>query len=84
MSAILDKFKFRPDGITTPVDALCNFIKDEISFGHIKSGERLPTICEISKATGLTFGRARRVIENLAREGYVHSRPHAGTVCLAA
>ena len=83
MNAILDNFKFKPDGITTLADALCNFIKDEISFGRIKGGERLPTICEISKTTGLTFSRARRVVEQLAREGYVRSRTNAGTVVLS-
>ena len=83
MNTILDNFKFEPDGITTLADALCNFIKEEISFGRIKSGERLPTISEISKATGLTFGKARHVMEYLAREGYVHSRPHTGTVVLS-
>ena len=82
MNTVLDKFRFEPDGITTLADALCNFIREEISFGRLRGGERLPTICEISKATGLTFGKARRVIEQLAREGYVRSRPHAGTVVL--
>ena len=83
MNAVFDNFKFEPDGVTTLADALCNFIKEEISFGRIKGGERLPTICEISKATGLTFSRARRVVEQLAREGYVRSRTNAGTVVLS-
>ena len=56
-------------------DALFGFIKEEIAFGRIKGGDKLPTIGEISEATGLTFAQARRVTESLAREGYVHSRP---------
>ena len=83
MRNILQHFKFMPDGVTTLVDALCSFIKEEITFGRVKGGDKIPTIGEISKATGLTFAQARRVTETLAKEGYVHSRPHAGTVVLA-
>lgn len=83
MCAILNGFHFKPDGATTLVDALCNFLKEEITFGRLKGGEKLPSIGEIGKATGLTFAQARRVTECLAREGYVCSRPHAGTVVLS-
>ena len=83
MRNILHDFRFVPDGATSLVDALCGFIKEEITFGRIKGGEKLPTINEICKATGLTFAQARRVTECLAREGYVRSRPHAGTVVLS-
>ena len=83
MESFLDGFRFVPDGTTTLSDALCSFIKEQITFGHLKGGERMPTINEIAKATGLTFGRARGIVERLAREGYVHSRPHAGTVVLS-
>ena len=83
MNSIFDNFKFEPDGTTTLADALCNFIKDEISVGRIKGGERIPTISEISKATGLTFSRARRMVERLAKEGFVRSRTNAGTVVLS-
>ena len=83
MRNILHDFRFVTDGATTLVDALCSFIKEEITFGHIKGGDKFPTIGEISETTGLTFAQARRVTERLAREGYVHSRPHSGTVVLS-
>ena len=83
MRDILQDFKFMPDGATNLVDALCRFIKEEITFGRITGGEKLPTIGEICKATGLTFAQARRVTECLSREGYVSSRPHIGTVVLS-
>ncbi len=83
MGSVLQGFRFVPGGATTLVDALCNFLKEEITFGRLKGGEKLPTIGEIGKATGLTFAQARRVTECLAREGYVCSRPHAGTVVLS-
>ena len=83
MRDIFQDFQFVPDGATNLVDALCRFIKEEITFGRITGGEKLPTIGEICKATGLTFAQARRVTECLAREGYVCSRPHVGTVVLS-
>lgn len=82
MRNLLENFRFEPDGATTLVDALCHFIKEEITFGRITGGEKFPTIGEISKATGLTFAQARRVTGRLAREGYVRARPHSGTVVL--
>ena len=83
MRDILKDFQFVPDGATSLVDALCSFLKEGITFGRIKGGEKIPTIGEICKATGLTFAQARRVTECLAREGYVCSRPHVGTVVLS-
>ena len=83
MRNILQDFRFVPDGTTTLVDALCNFLKEEITFNRLKGGEKLPTINEMCKATGLTFAQARRVTECLAREGYVASRPHSGTIVLS-
>ena len=83
MKNILDNFRFVPNGSITLADALCGFIREEIAFGRIKGGERIPTISEISRKTGLSFSRARGVVERLAREGYVHSRPHAGTVVVS-
>ena len=83
MRDILNGFHFKPDGSTTLVDALCNFFKEEITFGRIKGGEKLPTIGEMCKTMGMTFAQARRVTECLAHEGYVASRPHIGAVVLS-
>ena len=78
----LKNFHYKTDGATSLADALCAFIKDEIAYGRLKAGEPIPTIMELAKATGLTFRIARGVIEQLAREGYVRSRPRVGTVVL--
>ena len=83
MRNILQDFRFVPNGATSLVDALCCFLKEEIALGRLKGGEKLPTISEMCEATGLTFAQARRVTERLAREGYVRSRPHSGTVVLS-
>ena len=80
---MLSNFKFAPDGTATLEEALCAFIKQEILFGRIKGGDKFPTISEIGKMTGLSFGKARVVVNKLAREGYVRSRPHIGTVVIS-
>ena len=81
-SDFLKNFHYTPDGATTRADALCGFIKDEIAHGRLKAGETIPTIKELSETSGLTFRVARGVVEQLAREGYVRSRPRVGTVVL--
>ena len=82
MSNIFDDFLFESNGAMTLKDAVCRFLQEEIAFGRVKGGEKLPTMGEISEATGLTYGRARGVVERLEKEGYVHSRPYIGTVVL--
>ena len=81
-SEFLMNFHYTPDGAMTRADALCGFIKDEIAYGRLKAGDTIPTIKEMSEASGLTFRVARGVVEQLAREGYVRSRPRVGTVVL--
>ena len=78
----LKNFHYTPDGTTSLADALCAFIKDEIAYGRLKAGEAIPTIKELAEASGLTFRIARGVVEQLAHEGYVRSRPRVGTVVL--
>ena len=82
MKKLLRNFHFTPDGAVTPADALCGFIKDEIAVGRIRAGDPIPTIKELAEMSGLTFRVARGVVEQLAREGYVRSRPRVGTVVL--
>jgi len=82
MKDFLGNFHFKPDGATTAADALCAFIKGEIASGRLKAGASLPTISELAQKAGLSFRVARGVIERLAREGYVRSRPRVGTVVL--
>ena len=78
----LKNFRYTANGATTRADALCAFIKDEIAYGRLKAGDSIPTIQQLAKASGLTFRVARGVVEQLAREGFVRSRPRVGTVVL--
>ena len=83
MTDFLKRFRSSPDGTTSLADQVYSFIKDEIAYGRLGPGEPIPTIKELAKKTGLTFRVARGVVEHLAREGYVRSRPRVGTVVLS-
>ena len=61
-------------------DQIRDAIVGEITTGRLRAGEKLPTMQEIAKGAKVTFRTARSVIERLAREGYVLSRPGIGTV----
>ena len=61
-------------------DQIRDAIVGEITTGRLRAGEKLPTMQEIAKDAKVTFRTARGVIERLAREGYVASRPGIGTV----
>ena len=52
MKDILQTFRYEPDGAQSLEDALFTFIKDEIAFGRLKGGDRLPTMRAIADATG--------------------------------
>lgn len=62
--------------------AVFDRLRDAIVSGHLKAGSALPTMRELAETEGLTFRAARGIIERLAREGYVKSRPHSGTVVM--
>ena len=61
-------------------DQIRDAIVREITTGRLRVGEKLPTMQEIAKGAKVTFRTARSVVERLAREGYVVSRPGIGTV----
>ena len=82
MNNFLANFHFVPDGSTSAEDALYAFIKSEIASGRLKAGEALPTMKVLAESSGLSFRIARGAVERLAKEGYVRSRPHVGTVVL--
>jgi len=64
-------------------DRIYDRFVDAIVTGHLARGAKLPTMQKIAEANGVTFRVARSVVERLAREGYVHSCPHSGTVVRA-
>ena len=82
MENLLANFQFTPDGATTTADALFAYLKGEIASGRLKAGSYMPTIKELAASSGLTFRIARGVMERLAKEGYVRSRPRVGAVVL--
>ena len=78
----LSKMDFRIDryGGVDLADQIRDAIIGEITTGRLRAGEKLPTMQEIARGAGVSFRTARNVIERLAREGYVASRPGIGTV----
>ena len=52
MGSLFDNFKYEPGGSTTLANSVCFFIKEQIVFGRIKGGERLPTMNEIFSDVG--------------------------------
>jgi len=64
-------------------DCIYDHFVDAIVTGHIKSGEKLPTMQRIAEENGISFRVARSIVERLAREGYVRSCPHTSTVVRA-
>ena len=83
MKDFFGRFHYTSDGAMSLAEQVYSFIKDEIAFGRIKAGESIPAIKDLATASGLTFRVARGVVERLAREGYVRSRPRIGTVVLS-
>ena len=66
MRDILHDFKFVPDGATTLVDALCRFIKEEITFGRITGAWALAErILALRKENPKLKGNADRLLADL-------------------
>ena len=82
MKCFLEKFSSSGNGAEPLAAQVYSFVKHEIASGRLKAGETLPAIKDIAAATGLTFRMARGVVERLAREKYVRSRPRVGTVVM--
>ena len=82
MNGFLERFKYAAEGAVAREDALCAFIKAEISSGRLRAGDPLPTIKELSAAAGLTFRQARGVMERLVKEKFIRTRPRVGAVVL--
>ena len=49
---------------------------------YIVNNHRAPTLAEIRRATGLTFGTTQHLMKELQRDGYL-SRPHQRSPLLA-
>jgi len=64
-------------------DRIYDEFVDAIVTGHLESGAKLPTMRRIAEENGVSFRVARGIVERLAREGYVKSCPHTGTVVRA-
>lgn len=57
---------------------LYEYLKDEISEGHIGTGERLPSLRIMSAEAGLSVTTVKAAYEQLIAEGYMISKPQSG------
>lgn len=67
---------------TDVFDQLVGALRQATETGAYKAGEVLPTMQRLAAATGVSFGTARRAIEQLTDEGYVNPRPRVGSVVM--
>ena len=57
---------------------LYEYIREEISEGHIGTGERLPSLRIMSAESGLSVTTVKAAYEQLIAEGYMISKPQSG------
>lgn len=61
---------------------LYNYIKNEIQIGHLKTGERLPSIRFLAQELNVSKQVIHSVYQQLLAEGYVKSKPRSGIYIL--
>lgn len=57
---------------------LYDYIKEAILSGEIHSGEKLPSLRNLSKSLGLSMTTVELAYSQLMVEGYIYSRPQSG------
>ena len=57
---------------------LYRFLKEEITCGNLKSGEKLPSLRKLSKELAISITTSEWAYNQLLVEGYVTSRPQSG------
>lgn len=57
---------------------LYSYIKKAITAGEIEAGERLPSLRNLSKSTGLSITTVEKAYDQLLVEGYITSRAQSG------
>ena len=73
-------FKLDPHAKASYTEQLADAMREAIRTGRYYAGERLPSWDEIAAELGVSRRIPRDAMKDLAREGYVVSRPRVGTV----
>lgn len=71
---------FREIAVDTPVDKIIKQIRDLISTGHIKPGDRLPSERKLAERFGVGRTYVRDAIAKLEFYGILKTMPQSGTV----
>jgi DNA-binding transcriptional regulator YhcF (GntR family) len=66
--------------MTAPSQQIVQQIRDRISSGQLRPGERVPSTRQIVQEWGVAMATASRVLAALRQEGLVEVRPGVGTV----
>lgn len=65
--------------IETPIDKIIRKIRDSISSGQLKPGDRLPSERQLSEKLGVGRSHLREAIRKLEFYGILRTRPQSGT-----
>lgn len=57
---------------------LYKYLKHRITIGEIRSGERLPSLRQLSNQIGVSITTCSRAYDQLLLEGYIESKPQSG------
>ena len=71
-------FEFDNNSTTSLYVQLYEHLKEEISEGHIRTGERLPSLRSMAKTLGVSVTTVKIAYDQLMVEGYLVSRPQSG------
>ena len=73
-------FEFDNNSGTSLYVQLYEHLKEEISEGHIRTGERLPSLRNMAKNLGVSVTTVKIAYDQLMVEGYMVSRPQSGSI----
>lgn len=71
---------FKTVEVESPVDVIIRQIRDLISSGHLKAGDKLPSERQLSQQLGLGRNYVREAIKKLEFYGILKTIPQSGTV----
>jgi hypothetical protein len=63
----------------TQVEQLHDILLEEIQSGRWTVGQRMPSVSDLARQSGLSRGSVQRALEMLGRESYIHQEDRKGT-----
>ncbi|NNH54929.1 winged helix-turn-helix transcriptional regulator, partial [Promicromonospora citrea] len=69
---------------TGRTDAVYRALRDALTTGRVAAGERLPSTRDLARDLGVSRASVATAYERLVAEGFLETRPGAGTYATAA